>query len=75
MPHLLQGFTTASEVIWSQTWEMTFFVKFLTATEKNPPVTHTVPGEGVQGDYYDEFHVDQDGLQDLIYSVFYKEDK
>lgn len=24
MPHLLQGFTTASEVIWSQTWEMTF---------------------------------------------------
>ena len=51
------------------------FVKFLTATEKNPPVTHTVPGEGVQGDYYDEFHVDQDGLQDLIYSVFYKEDK
>ena len=48
------------------------FVKFLTATEKNPPVTHTVPGEGVQGDYYDEFHVDQDGLQDLIYSVFTK---
>lgn len=35
-------------------------------------MTHTVPGEGVQGDYYDEFHVDQDGLQDLIYSVFTK---
>lgn len=51
------------------------FVDFLTASQKKQPVTHTIPGEGVQGEYYDEFHVDQDGLQDLIYSVFYKEDK
>lgn len=51
------------------------FVDFLTASEKKQPVIHTIPGEGVQGDYYDEFHVDQDGLQDLIYSVFYQEDK
>lgn len=51
------------------------FVDFLTASEKKQPVMHTVPGEGVRGEYYDEFRVDQDGLQDLIYSVFYQEDK
>lgn len=33
----------------------------------------TIPGKGVQGDVYDEYEVDQDGLYDLIIKNFYVE--
>ena len=32
---------------------------------------YTVPGKTVQGDEYEEYHVDEDAMQDMIMSVFY----
>ncbi|MBS6180958.1 MAG: LCP family protein [Erysipelotrichaceae bacterium] len=49
------------------------FVKLLEATYENAPEVETLPGEGVQGEYFDEYHVDEDGLYDLIIRMFYKE--
>lgn len=33
----------------------------------------TVPGEGVKGKSFDEYHVDQDALYDMVLRVFYEE--
>jgi anionic cell wall polymer biosynthesis LytR-Cps2A-Psr (LCP) family protein len=33
----------------------------------------TVPGETIEGDLFDEFYVDEEGLYDLIIQVFYNE--
>ena len=33
----------------------------------------TVPGEGVQGKSYDEYHVDDDALYEKILETFYRE--
>ena len=32
---------------------------------------YTVPGETVQGDEYEEYHVDEDAMQDMIMNIFY----
>lgn len=37
--------------------------------------TATIPGEGIHGEIYDEFHVDEDQLYELILQIFYKEVK
>lgn len=47
------------------------FAKLLTASQKGISDTQTVPGEGTQGANFDEYHVDQDKLTDLIISMFY----
>ena len=47
------------------------FVKLLNAAGNNTLETQTVPGEGVEGQYYDEYHVDDDALYKLILSMFY----
>ena len=49
------------------------FVKLLTASEKNAPSVTTLPGEGEQGAYYDEYHVDEAALEELVHQIFYKE--
>lgn len=49
------------------------FVKLLTASEKNAPSVTTIPGEGEQGAYYDEYHVDEAALEELVHQIFYKE--
>ena len=36
-------------------------------------VSWTVPGEGVSGEYYDEYHVDDSALYEKIIETFYKE--
>ena len=46
------------------------FAKLLTAEVLE---TETLPGEGVQTDIYDEYHVDKKELEDLIMKIFYKE--
>ena len=35
--------------------------------------TFTVPGEGVEGKSFDEYHVDEDALNDMVMEIFYKE--
>lgn len=47
------------------------FVKLLNAARNSTLETQTVPGEGVEGQYYDEYHVDDDALYKLILSMFY----
>lgn len=47
------------------------FVKLLNAAGNSTLETKTVPGEGVEGQYYDEYHVDDDALYKLILSMFY----
>ena len=48
------------------------FAKLLAASGNGSIDTETVPGEGTQGKNFDEYHVDEDGLSDLIISMFYE---
>lgn len=50
------------------------FVKLLSAAQEGKTSVYTLPGEGVQGNYFDEYHVDEKALQEMIISVFYRED-
>lgn len=47
------------------------FVKLLNAAGNSTLDTQTVPGEGVEGKYYDEYHVDEDALYKLVLSMYY----
>ena len=47
------------------------FVKLLNAAGNSTLETQTVPGKGVEGKYYDEYHVNEDELYGLILSMFY----
>lgn len=49
------------------------FAKLLEASGEHRPQTETIPGEGVQGKGFDEYHVNEDELYDLIIRMFYKE--
>ena len=48
------------------------FAKVLSASRNGITDTETVPGEGTQGENFDEYHVDEDALSDLIISMFYE---
>lgn len=48
------------------------FAKLLAASGNGITATETVPGEGTQGENFDEYHVDEDALSDLIISMFYE---
>ena len=48
------------------------FAKLLAASGNGITATKTVPGEGTQGENFDEYHVDEDALSDLIISMFYE---
>ena len=48
------------------------FAKLLAASQNGITDTETVPGEGTQGKNFDEYHVDEDALSDLIISMFYE---
>ena len=50
------------------------FVKLLSAAQESKTSVYTLPGEGAQGDYFDEYHVDEEALQEMIVSAFYEED-
>lgn len=50
------------------------FAKLLAAFS-GETTTATIPGEGIHGEIYDEFHVDEDQLYELILQIFYKEVK
>jgi len=48
------------------------FVKLLAASQNGITDTETVPGEGTHGENFDEYHIDEDTLSDLIISMFYE---
>ena len=48
------------------------FVKLLAASQNGITDTETVPGEGTHGENFDEYHIDEDALSDLIISMFYE---
>lgn len=50
------------------------FVKLLSAVQEGKSSVHTLPGKGAQGEYFDEYRVDEEALQEMIISVFYRED-
>lgn len=50
------------------------FVKLMqSAAEGETEKGWTIPGEGVEGDAYDEYHVDDDALYEKIIETFYEE--
>lgn len=49
------------------------FAKLLAASQNGITDTETVPGEGTHGENFDEYHIDEDALSDLIISMFYEE--
>ena len=48
------------------------FAKLLAAAQNGITDTETVPGEGTHGENFDEYHIDEDALSDLIISMFYE---
>ena len=48
------------------------FAKLLAASQNGITDTETVPGEGTHGENFDEYHIDEDTLSDLIISMFYE---
>ena len=42
------------------------FAKLLAASQNGITDTETVPGEGTHGENFDEYHIDEDALSDLI---------
>lgn len=49
------------------------FAKLLEASMTHTPVSQSVPGEGTQGKNFDEFHVDEEALYELVLQMFYKQ--
>lgn len=49
------------------------FAKLLEASYKSDPEIVTLPGEGVEGESFDEYYVDDDQLYELIIQMFYQE--
>lgn len=48
------------------------FAKLLAASQNGITDTETIPGEGTHGENFDEYHIDEDALSDLIISMFYE---
>lgn len=48
------------------------FAKLLAASQNGITDTEIVPGEGTHGENFDEYHIDEDALSDLIISMFYE---
>ena len=50
-----------------------WLVKLTDAISKTEQVNRwTVPGKGVEGDWFDEYHVDNDALYQNVLETFYK---
>ena len=47
------------------------FARLLAASQNGIADSQTVPGEGTQGQNFDEYHVDEEKLKDMIISMFY----
>lgn len=49
------------------------FVTLLEASEKKKMIMETLPGKGTEGEDFDEYHLDDNQLYEMILKVFYKE--
>lgn len=47
------------------------FVKLMKASNEGTSDQWTIPGEGVEGDYYDEYHVDEEAFREKVMETFY----
>lgn len=47
------------------------FVKLMESTNEETTAQWTIPGKGVEGDYYDEYHVDEDAFKEKVIETFY----
>lgn len=63
---------TVLKAIQLQIWGNDIFAKLLAASQNGITDTETVPGEGTHGENFDEYHIDEDALSDLIISMFYE---
>lgn len=48
------------------------FAKLLVASQNGIFDTQTVPGQGTEGENFDEYHIDEDALTEMIISMFYE---
>ena len=48
------------------------FAKLLVASQNGISDTQTVPGQGTEGENFDEYHIDEDALTEMIISMFYE---
>lgn len=53
--------------------EVTDLIEEITSYDFSEERLYTVPGETVMGEEFEEFHVDEDALYELIINVFYEE--
>jgi len=53
--------------------EVVTLLEEITSYEYSSDRMYTVPGETVMGEKFEEFHVDEDALYELIIDVFYEE--
>ena len=51
------------------------FVKLMESADTGTNDQWTIPGKGVEGDYYDEYHVDDDAFKEKVIETFYVEAK
>ena len=51
------------------------FVKLMESADTGTNEQWTIPGKGVEGDYYDEYHVDDDAFKEKVIETFYVEAK
>ena len=49
------------------------FAKILEASYENGQGVRDIPGEAVAGEVYDEYHVNDDELYELVLEMFYEE--
>lgn len=52
--------------------DIDYFAKLLTASSEDMEMI-TIPGEGTSGEIYDEYHVDDDQLYEMVIQIFYEE--
>lgn len=52
--------------------DIDYFAKLLSASSEDTEII-TIPGEGITGEIYDEYHVDDDQLYEMVIQIFYEE--
>ncbi|MCI6995604.1 MAG: LCP family protein [Eubacterium sp.] len=52
--------------------DVEYFARLLSASSGDAAII-TIPGDGIAGEIYDEYHVDDDQLYEMVIQIFYKE--
>ena len=70
-PSIVMGVYNSIEDYLVTSVDFSSLINELMSYDFNDDDMYTVPGKTVQGDEYEEYHVDEDAMQDMIMSVFY----